>query len=167
MKHLKRSLALLLSAAMMLAVMAGCGGSASSAPAAEASKSEPAPAATEEAAPQQPQASAADETSSAAESSAVEEDIPELQLPLTEGETLSYWQTKPGGAVSNMAPNGYFDYPHFQEAAKLTGVTLDFIQSDFMVANEQFNLMIASQDYPDIFGNFNNLYSDGDDNGIE
>ena len=52
MKHLKRSLALLLSAAMMLAVMAGCGGSASSAPAAEASKSEPAPAATEEAAPQ-------------------------------------------------------------------------------------------------------------------
>jgi putative aldouronate transport system substrate-binding protein len=36
-----------------------------------------------------------------------------------------------------------------------------------MVANEQFNLMIAAQDYPDIFGNFNSLYTDGDDNGIE
>mgnify|MGYP000667024072 CR=1 FL=1 len=168
MKHLKRSLALLLSMALILAVMAGCGGSASSAPAAEASKSEPAPAATEEAAPEQPQAPAADETGSAAETSAAEEEaIPDLQLPLTEGETLSYWQTKPGGAVANMAPNGYFDYPHFQEAARLTGVTLDFIQADFMVANEQFNLMIASQDYPDIFGSFNSLYSDGDDNGIE
>ncbi len=168
MKHLKRSLALLLSMALILAVMAGCGGSASSAPAAEASKSEPAPAATEEAAPEQPQAPAADETGSATETSAAEEEaIPDLQLPLTEGETLSYWQTKPGGAVANMAPNGYFDYPHFQEAARLTGVTLDFIQADFMVANEQFNLMIASQDYPDIFGSFNSLYSDGDDNGIE
>ena len=167
MKHLKRSLALLLSMALMLAVMAGCGGSGSSAPAAEASKSESAPAATEEAAPQQSEAPASEEPGSTAEASAVEEDIPDLQLPLTEGATLSYWQTKPGGAVANLAPNGYFDYPHFQEAARLTGVTLDFIQSDFMVANEQFNLMIASQDYPDIFGSFNSLYSDGDDNGIE
>ena len=90
MKHLKRSLALLLSMALMLAVMAGCGGSASSAPA-EASKSEAAPAATEEAAPQQPQASVAEAPGSTAEeaSAAEEADIPDLQLPLTEGETLS------------------------------------------------------------------------------
>ena len=145
MKHLKRSLALLLSMALILAVMAGCGGSASSAPAAEASKSEPAPAATEEAAPEQPQAPASDEVASTAETSAAEEEtIPDLQLPLTEGETLSYWQTKPGGAVANMAPNGYFDYPHFQEAARLTGVTLDFIQADFMVANAERVAVCAS-----------------------
>ena len=169
MKHLKQTLAMLLAMALMLAAFAGCGSTAASSAAQPASE---APAEnTEQAAPEAPAAPAADsaaEPASTPEDAApAEEDIPDLQLPLTDGATLSYWQTKPGGAVANMAPNGYFDYPHFQEAARLTGVTLDFIQSDFMVANEQFNLMIASQDYPDIFGNFNSLYSDGDDNGIE
>lgn len=172
MTHLKQTLAMLLAMALMLAAFAGCGSTAASSAAQPASE---APAEnTEQAAPEAPETPAAPAADSAAEPASTpedaapaEEDIPDLQLPLTDGATLSYWQTKPGGAVANMAPNGYFDYPHFQEAARLTGVTLDFIQSDFMVANEQFNLMIASQDYPDIFGNFNSLYSDGDDNGIE
>lgn len=163
MTHLKQTLAMLLAMALMLAAFAGCGSTAASSAAQPASE---APAEnTEQAAPEAPETPAAPAADSAAEPASTpedaapaEEDIPDLQLPLTDGATLSYWQTKPGGAVANMAPNGYFDYPHFQEAARLTGVTLDFIQSDFMVANEQFNLMIASQDYPDIFGNFNSSH---------
>lgn len=168
MKTNNRMLALLLALAMMLCVLAGCGGTGSaqeaSAPASETEAPAEAPAETSVPEPAEVPVSA--EEGSTLEDPAVE--IPPLELPLTEeGVTLSYFQMKPGGAVSNMAPNGYEDYRHFQKAAERTGVTLEFIQPDFMVANEQFNLRVAAQDYPDIFGNFNTLYTDGDDNGIE
>ncbi len=167
MTKFKSVLALLLVLTMALGLFAGCGNNETSTPAQSVAQSDKAPEAPE--APEAP----ADDTPSAVEGSAVEAaleavEIPPMELPLSEeGVTLTYWQQKPGGAVSSVAPNGYFDYPHFQKAAELTGVTLDFIQAEFMVANEQFNLMIAAQDYPDIFGNFSTLYSDGADNAIE
>ena len=180
-------MSLLLALGMIVTVFAGCGSSAASSaapadssPAAEeTAEAAEEPEAVEEAAPAEeaapeeaaPVDEAKDPTAvgdSAVEEALAEIEIPDLELPLSEeGITLTYWQQKPGGAVSSVAPNGYFDYPHFQEAARQTGVTLDFIQAEFMTANEQFNLMVASQDYPDIFGNFNSLYSAGDDNGIE
>lgn len=167
MTKFKSMLALLLVLTMALGLLAGCGSDAASAASEVTSQTAQAP--------ETPDVSEApeDDTPSAVEGSEAEAaldeiQIPPMELPLSEeGVTLSYWQQKPGGAVSNVAPNGYFDYPHFQKAAELTGVTLDFIQVDFMVANEQFNLMIAAQDYPDIFGNFSTLYSDGADNAIE
>lgn len=170
MKKMKRSLALLLAMTLVLGLLAACGSTATSA-APASSAEESAAQAPEAPASEAPEAPAPD-SPAAVEDSAVEAaleatEIPPMELPLAENVTLTYWQQKPGGAVSSVAPNGYFDYPHFQEAARLTGVTLDFIQAEFMVANEQFNLMIAAQDYPDIFGNFNSLYSDGDDNGVE
>lgn len=170
MKKMKRSLALLLAMTLVLGLLVACGSTATStAPASSAEES--AAQAPEAPASEAPEAPAPDSPATV-EDSAVEAaleatEIPPMELPLAEDVTLTYWQQKPGGAVSSVAPNGYFDYPHFQEAARLTGVTLDFIQAEFMVANEQFNLMIAAQDYPDIFGNFNSLYSDGDDNGVE
>ena len=113
MKHLKQTLAMLLAMALMLAAFAGCGSTAASSAAQPASE---APAEnTEQAAPEAPAAPAADsaaEPASTPEDAApAEEDIPDLQLPLTDGATLSYWQTKPGGAVANMAPNGYLTTP--------------------------------------------------------
>ena len=163
--------ALFLTLALLLTLLAGCGSSAASAPADEAaSQSAEAVEAAAEGAPEAAEAEAteAEAPASAEEEAPAEEALPELELPLTEeGATLTYWQTKPGGSVSSLAPNGYEDYPHFQAAAEMTGVTLEFIQAEFMTANEQFNLMVAAQDYPDIFGNFNSLYSAGDDNGIE
>ena len=174
MKKKNRLLALLLVMASLLCLLAGCGANTESSAAVSADTEPTEAAATEETTEEAEPSAEPDTLEASAEDagSAIEvpEDveIPPMTLPI-EGTpvTLTYWQTKPGGAVSSVAPNGYFDYPHFQKAAELTGVTLDFIQSDFMVANEQFNLMVASQDYPDIFGSFNSLYSDGDDNGIE
>ena len=177
MKH--RLLAILLVCGMLLAMMAACGSDSTSAPdagtadAASASDAAaPAADSEENAAPEAAEAAPA-ETADPTAVENVAEDLAAVELePMTlpiDGTpvTLTYWQQKPGGAVSNLAPNGYFDYPHFQQAAELTGVTLDFIQPEMMTANEQFNLMIAAQDYPDIFGNFNSMYTDGDDNGIE
>ena len=176
MKH--RVLALLLALAMLLALTA-CGGgtAATSTPeAAESAASEAAPAddAAPEEAPEDAEPAAPAEAASPqdVESSAVEEALSEelepMELPIAGTPvTLSYFQMKPGGAAANYMPNGYEDSRHFQKAAELTGVTLEFIQPDMMVANEQFNLRIAAQDYPDIFGNFNSMYSDGEDHAIE
>ena len=167
MKKTNRILALLLTLASLLCLMAGCGNQQTSSGAAPAESQ--AQESKEPQTPAEPAASAAPAESTQEEASVQEPaELPAMELPIDGTPvTLTYWQTKPGGAVANLAPNGYFDYPHFQKAAEVTGVTLDFIQAEFMVANEQFNLMIASQDYPDIFGSFNSLYSDGDDNGIE
>ena len=80
--------------------------------------------------------------------------------------TLSFWTQAPGAQTGQLYPD-FAEYPFFIEAQERTGITLEFIQENFMTANEKFNLMIAAQDYPDIFSKFNSLYSAGDDNGIE
>lgn len=171
MKTNNRMLALLLALAMMLCVFAGCGGTDS---AKEASASVPAvegPAETPTAPAEEPGSVDDSKNSMAVNDSALESqlqelEIPDLELPLTEGETLTFWTQGPGGAVSQLHPS-YTEFHHFQKAAERTGVTLDFQEADFMTANEKFNLMIASQDYPDIFGSFGSLYTAGDDHGIE
>lgn len=166
-------LALLLALAMMLGMLAGCGGSGTSteAPASEAPQEsveevpEEAPAA-----PATPVEDEKDPTAvagSAVEEALAEVEIPDLELPLTdEPVTLSFWTQAPGGQTGQLYPD-FAEYPFFIEAQERTGITLNFIQENFMTANEKFNLMIAAQDYPDIFGKFNSMYSAGDDNGIE
>ena len=165
----KRILALLLCLAMTLALMAGCGAKdpapVESAPAevSESVAAEPAP----EAPAPAPEAAPTDVADSAVVEALEEVEIPPLELPLTEeGATLTFWTQSPGGAVSQLHPS-YTEFHHFQHAAERTGVTLDFIEADFMTASEKFNLMIAAQDYPDIFGSFSSLYTAGADHAIE
>lgn len=169
----KRTLALLLCLAMTLGLMAGCGASEASAPAesapAEVSESvaaEPAPEAAPDVAPA-PETAPTDVADSAVVEALEEIEIPPLELPLTEeGATLTFWTQGPGGAVAQLHPS-YTEFHHFQYAAERTGVSLEFIEADFMTANEKFNLMIAAQDYPDIFGSFSSLYTAGADHAIE
>lgn len=171
MKHTNRTLALLLALAMMLALLSGCAGGGS---AQEASAPEPTAEAPSEAPAAEPEPPAAPDPAPAAsteEGSTLEDapdvEIPPLELPLTQEDvTLSFWTQAPGGQTGQLFPD-FAEYPFFIEAQERTGITLDFIQENFMTANEKFNLMIASQDYPDIFGKFNSMYSAGDDNGIE
>lgn len=172
MKKTHRTLAILMALAMLLGLMAACGNetasAASEAPASAASAEAPAPTEAPEppAESETPDAPSAVEEASAVEADPAEAELPPMELPLTEGETLTFWTQGPGGAVSQLHPS-YTEFPHFQRAAERTGVTLEFQEADFMTANEKFNLMIASQDYPDIIGGFSSLYSAGADNGIE
>ena len=160
MKH--RIPALLLVLCMLLAVLAACGSTET--PAAESASAASAEAeAAEDAEEEIPESMATPDEEELAEVELEPMELPIAGTPVT----LSYFQMKPGGAAANYMPNGYEDSRHFQKAAELTGVTLEFIQPDMMVANEQFNLRIAAQDYPDIFGNFNSMYSDGEDTAIE
>ncbi len=182
MKTCKRLTALMLTVLLLAGILAGCSSSTaapSTTPAetevqSEASASESVPVEEPSESPSEtPSAEAPAETPAEEEAPAEEPvldaaSLPEIELPLTDTPvSFTYWCQKPGGAVSSVAPNGYFDYPHWQRAAELTGVSLDFIQVEFMVANEQFGLMIASNDYPDFIGNFNSLYNAGDDHGVD
>ncbi len=163
-------LALLLALTMVFALCA-CGGDSavSSAPAEESTV-----ASAPEAAPEAPAEESStvetipqDIVDSTVEAALEEIEIPDMKLPLTEEEVhLSYWTQAPGGQAGNLYPD-FAEYPFFIEAQERTGITLDFIQENMMTASEKFNLMIAAQDYPDIFGTFNSLYAPGDDSGIE
>lgn len=75
---------------------------------------------------------------------------PEVTLPLVETpQTLTYWI-----ALDNWkaAPeiNSYDEVAAYQELEKLTNVDIEFIHPVLGQESEQFNLMVASGEYPDI-----------------
>jgi putative aldouronate transport system substrate-binding protein len=164
----KRLLALLLACAMLLALTA-CGGSgtsaASTAASSTASESE---AETETAAPQDaetPAAEAADEASDA-ETAAAPAEVPPTELPLSDGsETFEVWMGISPAAmnyITTLAENRTY-----QEIMDRTGVNLSFIHFHPDTQTEQFNLICASGDYPDVMNGVANNYTGGADQGIE
>jgi putative aldouronate transport system substrate-binding protein len=86
-------------------------------------------------------------------------------LPLAEGDvTFDVWWGMYEGAapyISDLATN-----LAWSELIDRTGVNLHFISQPSSTESEQFNLMIASQDYPDIIKGAGTLYSGGIDKAI-
>lgn len=158
---------LLLAAAMLLALLSGCGTTAdsspaSSAPAAASTEAEPAPELTEAPAP------AALPGSTQEEVSAVEEpqedgiskyitpsnigDLiagrPSVSLPLAEDDaSLSFWT---GSPAMDATISGWADSTAAQEMEKRTGVAIEYIEVAPPTQAESINLMFASGDFPDI-----------------
>lgn len=156
MKKLHKLLSILLVLTMLLAVMAGCGGTAASTVSAEPEESTAAP---------------VEETvqSEAAEPAPVEEDVPEEAstavpepvefFPLDEAQSISYWvQLNP--EASSLITD-YADTPGYEYLAELLNVTFEFVCVSSAAASEQFNLMIASQDYCDILDSIVNVMGGG------
>lgn len=192
---MKKLFALLLALTMVLSLFAGCGGDAASAPvseeapaeesvAVEAPAEEPAPveepASVEEASvveeldPVQQEItydSMADkyfamsvETNKMYEEkmSAVESDI---SYPLGDGsETLSMWRVF-SAFIWNGLMDSYADMPIFPDVVEATGVTMEFIEVSDSAAWEQFNLTVASGDYPDLMAM--DYYSGGVESAFE
>ena len=78
--------------------------------------------------------------------------------------SFTYWCAIPStaiGTVQNMA-----DMPMYQELEKRTGVKIEFIHPAANQGNEQFNLLIASQEYPDMMEHNWNSYPGGPDQAI-
>lgn len=75
---------------------------------------------------------------------------PEVALPLTEEPvTFTYWfNLDPWKAAPEI--DNYNEVAAYQELEKLTGVHIDFIHPVIGQETEQFNLMVASGEYPDI-----------------
>lgn len=167
----KRLLALLLALCMVFALTA-CGGSdetaVSSAPAAPAEEAAPAEdtAPTEEAAPVEEAPEAAEEASAQEETVAEPAEVPPTELPLSDGsETFEVWMGISPAAmnyISTLAENRTY-----QEIMERTGVNLSFIHFHPDTQTEQFNLICASGDYPDVMNGVANQYTGGADKGIE
>ena len=169
----KKLLSIILAVCMLLALFAGCGNSsaateeaASSAPAAEDSAE---PEAAEEAPAEEPAAEEpAPETEevSAEEASAVEEvEEPEPELepisyPIGEGLTINCWTAFDSNAFGSYGFESYNDLAALDVVEEATGVRYTYTEVSFFSASEQFNLMIASGDWPDVM-NCNRYYTGG------
>lgn len=151
----KKLLALLLAACMLISLCAACGNgseTASSAPAedqsAAATEATPAedPAPVEEPEP-------ADDTA-LAESAAPEEIVPEeaaltervtYELPLfDEPQSFRYFCTLQGEKDSK------YDFEYWDQLAEKTNVVVEYVEVSEMSAREQYNLVIASGDLPEV-----------------
>jgi putative aldouronate transport system substrate-binding protein len=184
MKKNTKALALLLSVAMLLGLLAGCGSNSSTTTAA-ASEAEESTAAVEQAeAVSTEEAPAADtdaEEASVPEAEAsVEEEVSgtlteagiytyhytEIALPLTEEDvTLSLWTDFLPPLFAAM--EGMEDNSVYIELEKRTGIKLDITSVATTEASTNASLVIASGDFPDFWYSFVNYYSGTIDSAVE
>ena len=146
----KSLLSILLVTAMLVSVLSACGSGASSSGGSESavapdngSQVEPAP----EEPVQTAEASAEDASAMEGGSAAEPEPAVEISYPLDTDVTLQTWATMKGtytAAFDEWNQCYILDY-----AAEATGVGLDVISVSDTVASEQFQLLIASGDWPD------------------
>ncbi len=151
MKTSKKQMLALLLAAAMATSMAACstdGGSSSSESSASGSSS----------------ASSDSSAASGEESSTAESDASEVSLPLADGETLSCFNILDANA--KIVVNDYNDNEFWQELERRTGVHIEWQMTSSADANTNFNLMIASNNLPDMLTNAAN-YSDGIEAAID
>ncbi len=167
---MKKVFALLLSLAMVLSLMAGCGSSSTESSASEgAAAASSAEASAEEV---QEEADEADEEAevpaddSEAGAEAAEEEAEEkgefvaasASLPLAENESLTYFVELPG-YMSMFNVNSYDDIAAFQYAEEITGVDIIFTIVNSESYQTNFQLMVASGDITDLTANSSDQYS--------
>ncbi len=73
-----------------------------------------------------------------------------ISYPLDTDETLVLWKTFSAYVWGGLI-NSYEETPTLPDIEAATGVTVDFIETSDVTATEQFNLMIVSGSYPDLF----------------
>ena len=163
----KRIVTMLLAVSLISGMLAGCGTTAASSGSAESTQAST----TSE---QQPQTSApvqeAEESAApeASQQESLAEETPAFELaetvdlPITdEVTTFSMWCSAPPGGLSVVGS------PIMEYITSKTNISLELLEQNMMTANEKFNLMVASQDYPDIISAFDESYSGGAVKGYE
>lgn len=162
-----RIVTMLLAMSLISGMLAGCGTTAASSGSAESTQ---APTTSEQqtqtSAPvQEAEKSAAPEASqqeSLAEETPAFELAETADLPITdEVTTFSMWCSAPPGGLSVVGS------PIMEYITSKTNISLELLEQNMMTANEKFNLMVASQDYPDIISAFDESYSGGAVKGYE
>ena len=153
--------ALLIALVLVLSLCACGNSSASSAAASESAASETAVTASAAEIPTE-----VTEASTAEEAAAPEADHSECELPLTdEPTTFSLYYSQPGFF------NQYLDDPSDNECVKylaeITGVSLDFYVVPAETESEQFLIMSAAGNLPDLVMNGSELYSGGGAKAIQ
>ena len=170
-----RLLSLLLIAAMTMALLAGCGGtSGSAASGSDAQSAESAAPVESEAPAEEPAPAPEPETSAVEEASLVEEPAADdftaanaamdfdgyremlkgltTSLPITEEPvTISYFMGFEGSTLNYIDGGTLDNHQVWAWLRENTGVTVDLRVVDKINETDQFNLMIASGDYTDLF----------------
>ena len=176
----KSLLALIMVLSLLLMLFAGCGNSAADASASEdatvsaqdaAEEAAPEEAAAEAPAAEEPAAEAsAEESASAAEEAAEEEaeavyEPVVVELPICEEQiNVTQWSGLHPLAVQYVSSGD--DLLVYQQIAELTGIHFDVTFVGANAEEEQFNLMIATNDYTDIITGME-MYSSGISGAIE
>ena len=166
---MKKLLAIVLSLTLVAALFAGCGDKTASAPVSASAPEQSAPAVAEETPAASEPGSAADSAADAApvEMAAHDVNFPgfedaqldysnECSLPLSEdGAELTMLTTAVNlmGDLGNLGINNYNDFEYMQELEARTGVHVETTEVNFFTASEQYNVMLASGDYPDLLKN--------------
>lgn len=87
------------------------------------------------------------ESSAGSSSTASAESLPEGQLT-AEPVTLTYWVSLDNNAAASIS--SYSENKMYQKMEEITNVKIDFLHPTIGQEKEQFNLMIASRDLPDL-----------------
>ena len=139
MRRFQKAAALAIGVCMTVSALAGCGG--------QSGESEMKTETKQEAVTEQASGQSTEETG--------------ITFPLEEQVTLTMWAPFNVNAASVM--EDYNGSLVFQEMEKRTNVHIEFIHPAIGQDSEQFNLMIASQEYPDmIMGGISNYVGGGD-----
>lgn len=178
----KKLMSLTMCAALGLSLLAGCGDQ-SSAASGDSAAASAASAPQSAAAASAPEAAAPADVGSAAEASEAEAapgpvhniTFPgsekaeldyqnEVSLPISEdGAELTMLTTAVNlmGDLANLGINNYNDFEYMQKLEELTGVHVETTEVNFFTASEQYNVLLASGDYPDLIKNLGTYYSTG------
>ena len=178
----KKLMSLTMCAALGLSLLAGCGDQ-SSAASGDSAAASAASAPQSAAAASAPEAAAPADAGSAVEASEAEAapgpvhniTFPgsekaeldyqnEVSLPISEdGAELTMLTTAVNlmGDLANLGINNYNDFEYMQKLEELTGVHVETTEVNFFTASEQYNVLLASGDYPDLIKNLGTYYSTG------
>ena len=88
----------------------------------------------------------------------------EYSLPLSEdGAELTLLTTAVNlmGDLANLGINEFNDFEYWQELEARTGVHVSTTELNFFTASEQYNIILASGDYPDLIKDVGSYYSTG------
>lgn len=174
---MKKLLAMVLSLTLVAALFAGCGDGTASVPASASAPEQTAPVVEEETTAVSEPGSAVD---SAQEEAPVEQAAHDVNFPGFEDAQLDYSNdyslpiSEDGaeltmlttavnlmGDLGNLGINNYNDFEYMQELEARTGVHVETTEVNFFTASEQYNVMLASGDYPDLLKNVGSYYSTG------
>ncbi len=161
MKVTMKISALMLVIAMLMGLMAGCGSSSASTGTSEATSEA---VSTEEAT----EAEAEDATEADAEDAAEEEAVSAaaVTLPLTEeAVTFTMWDTFNPQVLAII--DGWNEHAIIQQLCEEMNVYLDATCIPGNEGSDNFALLIAAGDYPDLLSSISNMYSGGLDQAIE
>lgn len=162
----KRIPALLLAVAMLLGLLAGCGGQTSAEPSETSMVSEPeveAASAVETEDEEEPQESLEESLEEGLVEDAFVPSEP-LSYPLADGDvsfTILHAEPQLGPMSSSMPMTSYGDFDTIAAGTEYIGVTPEWQSLSQMTADTQFNLIIASGDFPDVICGVDKYYTGG------